>query len=817
VETPPSTGNLPFLRTSLVGRRPEIDDLKGQLAREPAFIGLVGMGGVGKTALALAVAHELAAEGAFPDGIFWVDGREHTTLGAILAELGDLLGLDLGQETLSQQRRAVTFRLAGRDALLVLDNLETVEGEDTVTEFLGGLPGPVLVTSRVRPAGAQVIELFPLPADAAVRLFQLVSGLGPAELDEATSGLCTEDLEGHPLAIEVVGALVAAGLDTAELRGYLQEMPLDVLGETATGAGRSVVDALQLSYQRLSPLAQTLLARVSIFAGGFDLAALAALSPEHSRLHQVKGLRELVARSLLTQLSRQRYRLHPVTRQFAYALLGDPAPYHRRAGAHFLTEAGADSLAATEQLFRAGEVAQAAALVPAHVERWINAGRASRAARQLDRFEKVELDAETWLTLCEAQGDLLALLGESDSAMSAYQSALEDIGSVERLARVKRKIGELVRRQQPAEAIVWFEGALAHLDDPESLEAARIYIRMSTALCRQGKYSQALERGQRGLQIVRQMDEPIEVAEADINLGSVYSIQGSYDRAVAAYEEALSILEGAQRKLPAMKAAILSNLASLYHDLGDWEQAIVYHEQSLRVAERLGNLDYIAVTCFNLGDVYTLTGNFDQAEKNLNRCLALWERIGSDYGVAAAYMNVGLLQLRRSQLLEAEAALTQSQNAFETIGSDDFVPEVLRLMSEVALAQNRVTQALEYAQRSLALAQKLEAQMEEGATRRALGAVLAVQGQTGAALEELSRSLALLDELGHRYEAARTRYELGRVYLQRAGAGDREGAITHLRQALETFTRLGAAPDVVPTQAALRQAQLPNQIGTTIA
>ncbi len=566
-ETPPSTGNLPFLRASLVGRRSEIDDLKRRLTSSVGtsggLIGLVGLGGVGKTVAALAVAHELATGSAFSDGIFWIDGREHTNLGAILAELVHLLKLDLGQEALARQRATVTFHLAGRDALVILDNLETVEHAQTVVEFLGQLSCPVLVTGRVRPVGAWVIELPPLPPDAAARLFHLSSGLSPGKPDEAIANLCTVDLEGHPLAIEVAGALVAAGLDVAELRSYLQEMPLDVLSETATGTGRSVVDALQLSYRRLSPLAQTLLARMSIFAAGFDLSALAALTPEHSRLHQVKGLRELINRSLLEQISRQRYRLHPITRQFAYALLDDPSPYHRRAGAYFATEAGFDSLAATEQLFLAGDIVQAAALVPAHLDEWINTGRASRASRQLQQFEKVELATDLWLALREAQGDLLALLGQANEATLAYQDtlALTDEGSPEQLARVERKIGELVRRQHPAEAISWFEQALAHLNAPDTLEAARIYFRMSTAWFRQGEYGQALAQAQRGLEIARRINDPVQIAEANINLGNVYGIQGLYDQAIEVYQEALVLLQGEKRRRPVIESAIQSNLA----------------------------------------------------------------------------------------------------------------------------------------------------------------------------------------------------------------------------------------------------------------
>ncbi len=799
----PTTDTLPALQSDLVDRHAEIQALKRRLAAAPTMISLVGMGGLGKTALALFIAHEMATEDTFPDGVLWIDGREHTTLGAILVELADLLDLDLGQGTLSQQRRAVRFRLADRKALVVLDNLETVEDAQDVARFLQALPCAVLVTGRTRPPGAEVIELAPLPAEDAVRLFQTISGIAVAQGDEDTADLCALDLEGHPLAIEVVGALAAAGLDTAELRAYLREMPLDVLGETAAEAGRSVVEALQLSYQRLSPLAQTMLARISIFPTDFDLASLTVLSPEHARLHQVKGLRELMDRSLVTPVDRQRDRLHPVTRQFAYALLDDPTPYHRRAGAYFLTEAGADTLAATEQYFLAGDVAQAAALVPDHVEAWINAGRASRALQQVNRFETVDLEPETVLALCEARGDLHALLGETDAALAAYHEAVAVAHAPEHLARVKHKIGELVRRQQPTEALAWFEEALAHLDDPGSLDAARTYISIGAAYGLQGTYEEASAYLQKGLRLAQQRDVSFEMARAKINLGNLYAVQGAYAQAITVYQEALALLQEEARHYPLIESTLQANLASLYVDQGDWQQAIAYYEQTLRIQERLGDVDGIARTCFNLGDVYIFMGAYERADEHLQRCLKLWTQAEADYGVAAAHMNLGLLHLRRGAYAEAREALSHSQAMFEAMGSDDYLPTILQLMGEVALAQGQPAEAVASAQRSLAMAQAIGARMEEGVAQRVLGLSLAAQGQTATAMEALHHSLTLLDELGHLYEAARTRYALGQVYLDE----DQAQAVAPLRAAMETFTRLGAAPDVALTEAALAQVE----------
>ncbi|MBN2007211.1 MAG: tetratricopeptide repeat protein [Anaerolineae bacterium] len=810
---PPTTGNLPFLAVNLVGRRSEVATLKQRLAHVPVCIGLVGMGGIGKTALALAVAHELAAGNAFPDGIFWIDGRENTTLGAILAALADLLHLDLGQRTLSQQQQVIAMKLYHANALLVVDNFETVEGPQAIAGFLKELTCAVLITGRTCPPGAETIELLPLAPDDAVSLFQARSGLPPESLDTAVTDLCTVDLEGHPLAIEVVSALAAAGLHTAELRQYLRDMPLEVLSESSAKTGRSVVEALQLSYQRLSPLAQTLFTRMSIFPTDFDLTALSVLSPEYSRLHQVKGLRELVERSLLTQMSHRRYRLHPVTRQVAYALLANPTLYHRRAGAYFLTEAGADTLAAMEQLYMAGETAASAALIPPHLDEWINAGRASRALQQVQRFDPQVFSPEMRGVVYEAQGDLCALSGQTEAAREAYDALLANAGTHEHQARIHRKIGELVRRQRPAESIEWYRKALALLDAPQSVEAARIHIRLSAAWFYQGDYERALADGVKGYTMAQQMAEPLESAEAAINLGNVYAVQGNSDRAITAYEEALAILQQLVHPRPLMESIVLSDLASLYHDMGNWAQAVAYHERSLRLGESLGYFEGIAITCFNLGDVYTLMGDFESAEANLKRCLALWQQMHSDYGVAASYMNIGQLHLRREELREAQAALTQSRARFEAIGSEDFLPEVYRLLSEVALAQNEIAPASSYAQQSLALAARLDAQIELGLTQRVLGAVLAAQGQVDAAMDRFRQSLELLNALGNRYEIARTYYALGCCYLQQDDAAQ---AGLHLRPALETFTALGASADVLRARKALLQSERGEQIAMTI-
>lgn len=298
--------DLPRPLTPFVGRVQEVAEL-AELLRTHRHVVAVGPGGVGKTRLALAVAADVAED--FPDGVWFTDlvpvSEPDMVAAAVAAELG------VGEQPGLGLAESVAAALAGRRALLVLDNCEQVR--DGVAPFLERLLGAcpevtVLATSRARlMVPFERVYLVPPfsvsgggDSDAVALFASRTAAVGwvPEPSQHARVVEICERLDGMALAIE----LAAARLPTLGLDGITAALsdPLRMLtgGSRADDRHRSVRAALDWSHALLEPDDQALLRRISVFVAPFTVMAAAEVAGSEVGV-VADGLARLAEQSML--------------------------------------------------------------------------------------------------------------------------------------------------------------------------------------------------------------------------------------------------------------------------------------------------------------------------------------------------------------------------------------------------------------------------------------------------------------------------------------------------------------------------------------
>jgi predicted ATPase/DNA-binding CsgD family transcriptional regulator len=273
----PGRGHLPF--SSFVGRVRELDELS-RLIRSSRLVTLIGPGGAGKTRLAHEVARRRLARD--PDGSYVADFTDLADARLLVAELGRALGLPAVADERAVEQ--LVGEIGARRLLLVLDNCEHVVDECArlAGALLASCPGLRLLATSRETLGlpGEVVWAVPrLRPDEAVRLFAerararrpgLVATGGDRELIERICGR----LEGIPLAIELAAARMAV-LSPAEILAGLDDRLgfLVAAGRGTPPRHQALASTLAWSYDLLPAEEQRLFRWLSVFAGGFDLAA----------------------------------------------------------------------------------------------------------------------------------------------------------------------------------------------------------------------------------------------------------------------------------------------------------------------------------------------------------------------------------------------------------------------------------------------------------------------------------------------------------------------------------------------------------------
>jgi tetratricopeptide (TPR) repeat protein/transcriptional regulator with XRE-family HTH domain len=694
---------LPPTLADFTGRDTELEALSDVLTDDAGstvrLAAITGMGGVGKTSLAIHVAH-LTAD-SYPDGHLYLDLRGYgpgepvqpaEAISQLLRSLGiDAITIPEGTEEAAALYRS---RIAGRRVLVLLDN---ANGAAQIRPLLPGVPGAgVLVTSRrglTALPGFFQVSLEPLSEADSFTLLSRIAGderIGA----EAPAARAIAQLTGRlPLAVRLIGARLAArpSWPVEHMVNQLQDerRRLDELGTGQSGVRSNIaasVEFLAGSDEDLDRRAAAALDLLGLPNGGELITSTAARLLDETEDATEQMLERLVDLNLLISLGPGHYRLHDLIRAYA------------RERAHQVLSDGARADALARVLtFYTGMAWRCQQLTHGASQRLTLAGDSLRTV--------------------PAQTDVNAALQWLDDERASLTEAFQQ---ARRAPALRPLIPEL------AMALFGYH------------EHRTLWSGMRT-FCRTG-LEIAEEQGFGRLAAWLEHDLAIPDAEHGQLTESLTGLRRSLLKFQAIGDRA-------------GQARCSTSLSHILEQLGQVDEAVVLAEEALALSQQLGDENLEGVSYVALGTLYHRRGAEVQADRAFVRSIALATMSGSTRSIAKRYQVAGQSYARAGRTEQAVEFLSKSIEVYQQVADEQGQSESHRDLAGLYLARGDLATARTHADTGLRFARAYNNLQREGELLIELGKLARASGDVETARTHWQRAASLLHSPSHHEEA----------------------------------------------------------------
>jgi tetratricopeptide (TPR) repeat protein len=729
---------LPAAVPGFVGRKSELAALR-KVIEQPGGTAVIaaigGTAGVGKTALAVHWAHQVADE--FPDGQLFLNlrgfdpSRAPVRPGDAVRVFLDALEVRADRLPQSEEAQLGLYRslLTGKRMLIVLDNARDV------AQVRPLLPGAatcrVIVTSRNELAGLSAIEaarpltLDVLTGDEARELLWQRLGEERVAADPEAAARIARSCANLPLALCVAAARASARPDLPLAQVAVALARGSGLFATAGGGDPSadVRSVFSWSYEQLDEGAARVFRMAALHPGaGFDhyaVAALAAISPGEAE----RGLELLAQACLVRQAGPDRFSLHDLLRSYARELAeAQHDEQDRRAAMTRLLDFYLlAATAAVSRLFPAERHYLDTVVSPLAVSAPAPATRAQAMA---------------WL---DAERDSLV-------AVAGYAAGHGWPGHAIQCSAILYRYLDIGRHYPDALAI-----------HGSALQAAR--------------------------------DCGDQAAEGDVmrRLGVVRLRQRLYQQAADCYRQSLDLHSAIGNGKGV--ALVLCDLGFVEFLQGHDEDATAHLHRALTLHRELGDRKGQAHALSSLGFAESRQGRYQQAAEYLQLAYGLFRDVGDPIGQVHAMGNLGDAELRQGRLEEAIAHLTRALTLCRQEGGGNNEADILACLGDAEFRRGRLKHATAHLRQALDLCRQTGDRSTQAAVRNTLGEVLLASGDVTGARRQHASALSAANQAGEVYEQARAHDGIAAACQ---AEGNQQQAIRHWEKALGIYAGLGA-------------------------
>lgn len=728
---------------SLIGRASLLDELTHAIARE-RLVTLVGSPGVGKTRLLAALDSGLRELRDAGSELVWVELAAAASRADALTAIAAALGLRIGSPSSEGAAREIGAALAGRSAVLFLDDCDHVAAElgVVISGWLAHAPSVRIVASSRVPfdvSSERAVDVPPLDRTSACELFEARAEqwTGIAVGDRPQVERIVDELDRIPLAIE----LAACRADLFSPEELLEEVSratglLEGGRRDAPERHKSLDAAIRWSWDLLRDRDRELLARAAIFAGSFDHAAARAVLGEPGDERQVADGLSRLRRVGLLRVSEasgpraRRFELLSSVRKFVVAERAAGPEAELRHAAHFV-----ERLPWRAEDRRGPDRAEREAAV-ARDRRELRAIGERMSEARPDLAVRAELGWASWLERHAPAGEWIA-------ALERATSIADRTGDRELLARAHAALG-------------YAYGVASRNDDcvRSSTEAHRFALPDHPAIAAAASMQIAWAERARGDRAVAREAADRAVREAE--LGGDRGIRAEASAAVAR----MLLLEGDLAGARVLLEEAAGELRSIGDDLGearvlealglvvgDLNATLRPRERALVLFEKIGDARQACRAGINVAVIEAQLGFVDRAEGRMREGLEVAKRCGYAYAEVAIHLNLGVL-LHRRALMEPESASERLELATEHLlaaRAKDLPHPLLKSLVSAHLAaacasRSEAARAREY----LAEARSTEETGPHATTLAILRELVGLAGASAAEIERVSAWLATI-------------------------------------------------------------------------
>jgi Tfp pilus assembly protein PilF/transcriptional regulator with XRE-family HTH domain len=694
--------------TQFVGRTTELAELKAAVlsAGCAAVCDVSGMGGTGKTSLAIRLAYALRE--AFSDGVLWarLDASDSMT---ILHQWARQLGGDVSQYRDVESRAAeVRALLAHKRVLVVLDN---AENSKQVRPLLPPSDGrcAVVITTRVNGLTATdgwvrlALEPFAADSGESLELFEKYLGKPAMRTHRAALGEMA-DLLGHlPLALAIVAGRLSAEMQhVSKLNGGMADAVAVLLAELREASTRlhalqrddyDVRASFEVSYAALPPDLQQFFVQLCVFGGeDFSLEAVAFVNdliPEATQAH----LKALIQRSLVQPSHDGRYRLHPLLRDYARERMSHTLTAKQqmrvsdRMVAYFVESVGPNT---------AGGIGAICKTSLPDADR-DNAWEALRMVNQLPWQHDVSVQRiETLCSFLQQRDAAAKVEPHLRQAIENAEAAGDTAGSL--TLRLRRVYVLWWRGDDPDDAAEQLLDLALKNNHPAAYDALRLLAMFARM---RGDFDASRSYYQRSLPLAQSANHVGNIILALVGLGDLCCVLEDYSEAQRYLEQAEGYIT-AETNIR-LRILVHQQLGLLRCAQGRTAEATRLLDESIELSRQIGRDDLLLGALGDRADAALMDGNIvlDVARACASESLEISRRMGFAHGVSDSLERLGKCARLQGEWSGAQKFLDEALAVATKASINECKASVNFEMAQLSLARGDVAAARTYAQASL--------------------------------------------------------------------------------------------------------------------